>query len=132
MSMNSLIADTIARVNNAQKAGHDFVLVKASKMIMSILNVLKEEGYIENFEKFSQKPGIDLIKVDLKYSNGRRVIETMKMISKPGCRIYKSVSELPRASNGLGTIIISTSKGVMADHQAIEEHAGGELICEVF
>lgn len=132
MSMNSLIADTIARVNNAQRAGHDYVIVKASKMIMSVLNVLKEEGYIENFEEFSQKVGVNLIKVDLKYFKGDPAIASMKMISKPGCRIYRSVAELPRASNGLGTIIISTSKGVMADHQAIEEHAGGELICEVF
>jgi small subunit ribosomal protein S8 len=130
--MNSLVADTIARINNAQRAGHDFVIVKSSNMIMSILNVLKAEGYIEDFEKFSQKEGIDLVKVDLKYFKGEPAISSIKMISKPGCRIYKSVAELPKASNGLGTIVISTSKGVVADHQAIEEHVGGELICEVF
>ncbi len=132
MSMNSLVADTIARINNAQRAGHDFVIVKASKFVISILKVLKDEGYIESFEGFDQKAGIGLIKVDLKYFRGERAIKSMKMISKPGCRVYKSVNELPKASNGLGTVIISTSKGVMADHQATQECAGGELICEVF
>lgn len=132
MSMNSLTADTIARINNAQRAGHDFVIVKASNFITSILKVLKEEGYIEGFEAFDQKAGIGFIKVDLKYFKNEPAIRSMKMISKPGCRVYRSVTELPKASNGLGTIIISTSRGVMADHQATSEHAGGELICEVF
>lgn len=132
MSMNSLVADTIARINNAQRAKHDFVIVKASRLVVSVLNVLKEEGYVDGFEEFSQKAGIGFIKVDLKYFKDEPAIRSMKMISKPGCRVYRSVTELPKASNGLGTIIISTSKGVMADHQAIEERAGGELICEVF
>ncbi|MDF3047850.1 MAG: rpsH [Candidatus Midichloriaceae bacterium] len=132
MSMNSLVADSIARIKNAQSARHDFVIVKASKMVKSFISVLKSEGYIDGFEEFEQKPGIAFIKIDLKYYKNEPAIKSMKMLSKPGCRVYKSVMDLPRASNGLGTIIVSTSKGVMSDHQAIEERAGGELICEVF
>lgn len=132
MSMNSLIADTIARINNAQKASHEYVIVKSSKMIKSLLNVLKEEGYIESFEEFNQKAGINLIKVDLKYYKNKPVIEFMKMLSKPGCRTYRGVNDIPQSYNGLGTIIVSTSKGLMADHLAVEQRLGGELICEVY
>lgn len=132
MSMNSLVADTLARINNAQRAKHDFTIVKSSRYVKAILAVLKVEGYIEDFEEFNQKEGINLIKIDLKYYRSEPAIRSLKMISKPGCRVFKPVDELPRAFNGLGTIIVSTSKGVMADHKAIEERVGGELICEVY
>lgn len=132
MSMNSLMADTIARINNAQRASHEFVIVKASKMIKAFLKVLKEEGYVEDFEEFNEKAGVNHIKVDLKYHRGVRVIKHLKIISRPGCRVYKSVSQLPKAFNGLGTIVVSTPQGLMADHLAIEKHVGGEVICEVY
>lgn len=132
MSMNSLVADTLARINNAQMAKHEFTIVKSSKYVKAILAVLKSEGYISDFEEFNQKEGINLIKVDLKYYRNEPAIRSLKMLSRPGCRTYKGVDELPRSYNGLGTIIISTSKGVMADHQAVQENVGGELICEVY
>ena len=131
MSMNFLLADGISRIRNAQMAKHSYAILKSSKYVASVLEVLKDEGYIANYEEFSQKEGINYIKVDLKYYRNAPVIENVSVISKPGKRLYKRASELAHINKGLGLVLISTSKGVMPDYKAIEANLGGELICKI-
>ena len=133
MTMNSVLADTIARLNNAQRARHDFTLTKSSKLVKSVLEVLKREGYITSYEEFEQTKGIKVVKVDLKYHNEQPAIREFQIISKPGCRVYSSVKDLKRPYNGLGTLILSTSKqSVISDHEARDQNIGGEVLCMVY
>jgi small subunit ribosomal protein S8 len=129
MSLNSVLADALARIWNAQKAKHSFVITASSGLIKSVLRVLKQEGYISGFEEFEKKKGIKFVKIDLRYHNGEGAIIGVKMLSKPGCRLYKPVEKLEKPRNGLGTLILSTSQGVMADHEALERNVGGEVLC---
>lgn len=131
MSMNSLLADTLARIKNAQRAKQDFTIVKSSKLVKSVLSLLKNEGYIESFEEFEERKGVNVVKVDLKYFNGKPVIETIKMISKPGCKLYTTLKDLKVSKGGLGTFIISTSSGLKTDHQCRVEGIAGKVLCEV-
>ncbi len=133
MSMNSLLADTLARIKNAQMARKPFTLVKASGFVEGVLSVLKQEGYIGDFLKFEERKGVALIKVDLLYYKGSPVISQIKMHSKPGCRVYKSVKDIPISRNGLGTFVVSTSKGIVAGHTAVKDLGiGGEVLFEIF
>ena len=103
-----------------------------SKLNLNVLSVLKDEGYIRDFNDIEERKGINSIKIDLKYYNGSPVIKKIKRISKPGIRKYSKISELNKPYGGLGISILSTPKGVMSDHQAKKNNVGGEILCEVF
>jgi len=130
MSMHDPIADMLTRIRNAQRADKPSVSMPSSKLKVAIANVLKDEGYIENFavRENDKKPVLD---VELKYYAGRPVIERLERVSRPGLRIYKGSSEIPAVMNGLGVAIVSTSKGVMTDRKARAQGVGGELLCIV-
>lgn len=132
MSLNHLLSDTLARIKNAQMARHDFVIVRSSKFILMVLEVLKSEGFIQDFEAFEQRKGVHLVKVDLMYFRDKPVITKVRMMSKPGCRMFRKSSKLPKSYNGLGVTVVSTSKGVMAGHSASAEGVGGEVLFEIF
>jgi len=129
MSLQDPIADMLTRVRNAQKARKISVEMPASKQKARIAAVLKDEGYISDF-KVSEDSLKQLI-IELKYYQGKPVIEEVRRISRPGLRIFKSKDELPSINGGLGIAIISTSKGVMTDAQARAAGFGGEVICSV-
>ena len=129
MSLQDPIADMLTRVRNAQKANKVSVEMPASNQKANIAAVLKDEGYISDF-KVSQDALKKLV-IELKYYQGKPVIEMIKRISKPGLRIFKSKDDLPSINGGLGIAIISTSKGVMTDRQARAAGFGGEVICTV-
>ncbi|HOV87350.1 MAG TPA: 30S ribosomal protein S8 [Syntrophobacteraceae bacterium] len=132
MAVTDPIADFLNRIKNGQKARFDKVDIPASQMKISIARILKEEGYIKNYKLIrDNKQGI--LRVHLKYSDIRQAaIADTKRISRPGCRVYVGHSEIPRVRNGLGISILSTSKGIMTDHQARQEGIGGELLCTIW
>lgn len=134
--MTDPIADMLTRIRNANRMKHEFVLIPASKQKREILNVLKQEGYIEKVELIKRKNefGQDL-RVTLKYTEDRtheRVLKGLKRISKPGLRVYAKVEELPRVFNGLGVALVSTPKGILTDRDARKENVGGEIIAFVW
>ena len=129
MSLQDPIADMLTRVRNAQKASKVNVKMPASKQKSRIAAVLKDEGYIRDFQVSDDK--LRQLVIELKYFQGRPVIEEVKRISRPGLRIFKSKDELPSINGGLGIAIISTSKGVMTDAKARAAGFGGEVICSV-
>lgn len=129
MSMQDPIADMLTRIRNAQMAGHRQVAMPKSKLKMSILDVLKEEGFIADFRE-SDSEETPSLEVQLKYYQGKPVIDKIKRISRPGLRVYKSFKDLTEVA-GFGVAIISTSKGVMSDKKARKTMVGGEIICEV-
>ena len=130
MSMSDPIADMLTRIRNAQSAEKSVVSMPSSKLKVSIAEVLKEEGYIDDFAVRSNdaKPVLEL---NLKYYAGRPVIEKIVRISRPGLRIYKGSQDIPRVMNGLGIAIVSTSRGVMTDRKARAAGVGGEVLCTV-
>lgn len=130
MSMSDPIADMLTRIRNAQQAKKLTVEIPNSKMKLSIAKVLKDEGYIENFDVVTEGKK-NILLITLKYFRNNPVIEKIKRISKPGLRIYKSKPDLPQVMNGLGITIVSTSKGVMTERHAKLAGVGGELICFV-
>ncbi|MBQ2891583.1 MAG: 30S ribosomal protein S8 [Bacilli bacterium] len=131
MVMTDPIADMLTRVRNAIQRKHATVLVPASKLKLEILRVLKEEGYISDFEKIEdEKQG--MISITLKYVEKTPVIKGLKRISKPGLKVYAKRNELPRVLNGLGVAIVSTSRGVMSDRSARKENLGGEVLAFVW
>ena len=132
MSFNDSLSDMLARINNAHKANKSFTSCFCSKINSNVLSVLKEEGYIRNFENVKVREGINNIKIELKYYNGTPVIKKIKRISRPGIRVYSKIKELNKPFGGLGISIISTPKGVMSDQQARAKNVGGEILCEVF
>ena len=130
MSMSDPIADMLTRIRNANSAYHEKVEMPASTVKAAVLNILKEEGFVKNFESVNNGK---TLKVTLKYgSNKEKVISGIKRISKPGLRVYAKKEELPRVLGGLGIAVISTSKGVMSDKQARKEGLGGEVIAYVW
>ena len=131
MVMTDPIADMLTRIRNANQAKHEVVEMPASRLKLEILEVLKNEGYIAEYEKIEDgKQGV--IKVTLKYVNKERVIKGIKKISKPGLRVYAKSTELPQVLNGLGVAIISTSNGVMTDREARKNKLGGEVVAFVW
>lgn len=132
MSMNDPISDILTRIRNGQRARLARVSAPASKAIVRLLGVLKDEGYIRDFATQEVRKGVTEVVIDLKYQDGEPVISEIARVSKPGRRIYMSKDELPRIRNGLGISIVSTSKGVMSDHQARQANVGGEVLCSVF
>lgn len=130
MSMNDPISDMLARIRNAQAVNKATVTMPASKVKTGIAEVLKEEGYINDFRD-SELDGKPALEITLRYSQGRGVIETLKRASRPGLRQYRGKDDLPRIQNGLGVAVVSTSKGIMTDARARQEGHGGEVLCIV-
>src|SRR5687767_15721478 len=134
MSMSDPIADMLVRIRNAQMVGHTEVAMPASKLKSAIAQVLKDEGYIEDFA-IRDRGGDDSAKkelrIGLKYYAGRPVIERLERVSKPGLRVYRGRDDIPRIMNGLGVAILSTSRGVMTDRKARADGVGGEILCIV-
>ena len=130
MSMSDPIADMLTRIRNAQVVQKTTVLMPSSKVKVAIANVLKDEGYIENFV-VTEADGKPELKIGLKYYAGRPVIERLERVSRPGLRIYKGKDDIPNVMNGLGVAIVSTPKGVMTDRKARATGVGGEVICYV-
>jgi small subunit ribosomal protein S8 len=130
MSMSDPIADMLIRIRNAQLVGHTEVAMPASKLKASIAQVLKDEGYIEDFALRENGPKKEL-RIGLKYYAGRPVIERLERVSKPGLRVYRGRNDIPRIMNGLGVAILSTSRGVMTDRKARADGVGGEVLCIV-
>ena len=130
MSMQDTLADMITRIRNAQTAGKASVAMPSSKVKAAVADVLKSEGYIADFAVDGDvKPTLS---IDLKYYEGKPVIESINRVSRPGLRTYKGTTELPKVEAGLGIAIISTSKGIMTDRAARAAGIGGEVICTVF
>ena len=132
MAFNDSLSDMLARIKNAHKASKNFTLCYNSKLNANVLIVLKDEGYIRDFQKIDVRDGISNLKIELKYHQGNPVIKKIKRISKPGIRVYSIINALPKPYGGLGISIISTPKGVMSDQQARVNNVGGEILCEVF
>ena len=132
MSMNDPIGDLITRIRNAQMRNKPKVVSPGSRLRESVLEVLKSEGYIRGYSTVEHASGRSELEIELKYFDGEPVIREIARVSKPGRRVYASVRNLPRINNGLGVAIVSTPKGVMADHAAREANVGGEILCTVF
>jgi small subunit ribosomal protein S8 len=132
MNVNDPISDLIARINNAQMRKKPKVSTPDSRLRVSVLDVLKNEGFIRGYAKVDHADGRSELEIELKYFDGEPVIREISRVSKPGRRVYVAVRNLPRINNGLGVAILSTPKGVMADHDARDANVGGELLCTVF
>ena len=130
MSMTDPISDMLTRIRNGQKAQKVSVSMPASNVKIAVAGVLKDEGYVTDFET-SGEGAEKTLSVELKYFEGTPVIEKVERVSKPGLRIYRAKDELPKVLGGLGIAIVSTSAGVMSDRQAREQGIGGEVICVV-
>ena len=130
MSMTDPIADMLTRIRNAQMVGHTEVSMPSSKLKLSIAQVLKDEGYIEEFA-VREESAMRQLRIGLKYYAGKPVIERIERVSKPGLRVYKGRDDIPRVMNGLGVAILSTSRGVMTDRKARADGVGGEVLCIV-
>ena len=132
MSVSDPVADMLTKVRNAVAARHEKVDIPASRLKLEIVKILKTEGYIKNFKKL-QEDGRGIIRIILKYDDSNNpVIHGAKKISTPGRRVYSGYKELPRALNGYGTVIVSTSSGVTTGKKATEKMVGGELICSIW
>lgn len=132
MSLSDPLGDLLARIRNGQRAGKTTIDAPASKLRMSVLEVLKREGYIRGYSAAEARPGVATLRVELKYHEGQPVIRNIDRVSKPGRRVYSKIKDLPRVYNGLGIAILSTPRGVMSDAEARAANVGGEVLCEVF
>ena len=132
MSMNDPLGDMLTRIRNAIGRKKSKVSTPASKLRARVLDVLKSEGYIRDYTQIDFDNGKSEIEIELKYFEGEPVMREIARVSKPGRRVYVGVKSIPDVANGLGISILSTPKGVMADHQAREENVGGEVLCRVF
>jgi len=132
MAVNYPIGDMITRIRNAQMRNKSKVSMPASKQRERVAEVLQSEGFIRGYASVAHASGRNELEIELKYFDGTPVIREIARVSKPGRRVYASVKALPRINNGLGVAIVSTPKGVMADHDARDANVGGEIICTVF
>jgi small subunit ribosomal protein S8 len=130
--MNYRLADMLSQIRNGQAARLAKVRVQSSKLLGNVLEVLKTEGYINEYKKVELAPGKAEFEIELRYYEGERVIKEIQCISKPGRRVYCKITNLPKYFNGLGIAILSTSKGVMSDFDARQANLGGEVLCSVF
>ncbi|HEU65692.1 MAG TPA: 30S ribosomal protein S8 [Chloroflexi bacterium] len=131
MAVTDPIADMLTRMRNAIMAGHESVLVPSSKLKLSIVKILKEEGFIDRYKVLKGKPQ-PMIKIQLKYTGDQPAILGLERVSKPGLRVYVEKREIPRVYGGLGIAILSTSRGVMTGQEAWRQHLGGEVLCYVW
>jgi small subunit ribosomal protein S8 len=132
MAVNDPIGDLITRIRNAQARNKPKVSTPGSQLRVRVLDVLKSEGYIRGYASVEHSDGRSELEIELKYFDGAPVIRAIERVSKPGRRVYASVRNLPRINNGLGVAIVSTPKGVMADHEARDANVGGEILFTVF
>ena len=132
MSMSDTLGDMLTRIRNGQTTNKKVVDAPASSFRKNVLEVLKREGFIRNFEEKEMKPGINFFEIELKYYNGKPVITEIKRVSKPGRRVYSSIKNLQKTYNGLGISILSTPRGVMSDNEAREANVGGEVLCTIY
>ncbi|HWK97524.1 30S ribosomal protein S8 [Pseudolabrys sp. FHR47] len=130
--VNDPIGDMITRIRNAQMRNKSKVSMPGSKQRERVAEVLKVEGYVRGYAVVAHANGRSELEIELKYFDGTPVIREIERVSKPGRRVYASVKNLPRINNGLGVAIVSTPKGVMADHAARDANVGGEILCTVF
>jgi small subunit ribosomal protein S8 len=132
MSMTDPLGDMLTRIRNAQVRGRSKVSTPASKLRVRVLDVLQAEGFIRGYSEVEYSTGKAEIEIELKYFDGEPVIREIQRVSKPGRRVYSSVKTIPTVQNGLGISILSTPRGVMADHEARDRNVGGEVLCRVF
>jgi len=130
--VNDPLGDLLTRIRNGQNARLTEVRSPSSKHRLSVLEVLKNEGYIRGYSVKKAPKGFDEINIELKYSEGQPVIRAISRVSRPGRRVYSPISDVPRVYNGLGISILSTPRGVMSDRDAREANVGGEVLCRVF
>ncbi|MBB3065672.1 small subunit ribosomal protein S8 [Limibacillus halophilus] len=130
--MSDPLGDLLTRIRNAQSAGHTTVVAPKSNLRLNVLAVLKREGYIRDYQVKDGEPGHSTINIELKYHDGRPVIQEIARVSRPGRRVYSKIKELPRYFNGLGVTILSTPRGVLSDHEARAQNVGGEILCRVY
>ena len=130
--MNDPLGDMLTRIRNAQMRRKNKVTTPGSRLRQHVLDVLKDEGYIRGYSSTDYGNGRTEFEIELKYHEGLPVIREIERVSKPGRRVYSAVAAMPRVANGLGITIVSTPKGVMADHSAREQNVGGEVLCRVF
>ena len=131
MSMQDPLSDMLTRIRNAQMAGKTRVEMPGSKLKVAVVQVLKDEGYVDNFNATTDA-GKPRLSIDLKYHLGKPVIEEINRVSRPGLRQYRGAEELPSVRAGLGVAIVSTSRGVMSDRAARAAGVGGEVLCTVY
>jgi small subunit ribosomal protein S8 len=132
MSVSDPLGDMLTRIRNAIGRKKDKVSTPASTLRVRVLDVLKAEGYIRDYSRVDYDNGKSELEIELKYFEGQPVIREIARVSKPGRRVYVSVKSIPQVANGLGIAILSTPKGVMADHEAREQNVGGEILCQIF
>ena len=132
MAVSDPLGDMLTRIRNAQRARHTSCMAPASKLRANVLDVLKREGYIRGYTAEEVRPGVNQLRIELKYTEGEPVIKEITRISKPGRRVYSKIKELPRVYAGLGISILSTPRGVMSDAEARAANVGGEVLCRVF
>jgi small subunit ribosomal protein S8 len=132
MNMTDPLGDMLTRIRNGQSAKKDSVLTPASRLRASVLDVLQREGYIRGYSREETTGPQGTIRIELKYFEGQPAIQHLARVSKPGRRVYSAARELPRIRNGLGTIIVSTPRGVLSDAEARDQNVGGEVLAEVF
>jgi len=130
--MNDPLGDMLTRIRNAIGRRKPTVSTPASRLRARVLDVMKAEGYIRDYSQIDYGNGKSELEIQLKYFDGAPVIREIARVSKPGRRVYVSVKSIPQVANGLGVAILSTPKGVMADHQARELNVGGEVLCRIF
>ena len=131
MAMTDPLGDMLTRIRNGQQARKDSILTPASKLRAHVLDVLQREGYIRGYSE-EELAGHKGLRIELKYFEGQPAIQHLARVSKPGRRVYSGATELPRIRNGLGTVIVSTPRGVLSDGEARDQNVGGEVLAEVF
>jgi small subunit ribosomal protein S8 len=129
--MNDLLSDMLTRIRNGQHARLASVKCQFSKLLLNVLDVLKNEGYIKDYRQTGENNKMSL-EIELKYFEGEPVIKNVKRVSTPGRRVYSAITELQKVQNGLGISVISTSRGVMSDYDARLANVGGEVLCTVY
>ena len=132
MTMSDPLGDMLTRIRNGQRAMKSSVVSPASRLRANVLEVLQREGYIRGFSMAEMDPGIRELTIELKYYEGVPVINEIRRVSKPGCRVYSGIKDLSPVYNGLGISILSTPQGVMSDGEARAANVGGEVLCRIF
>ena len=132
MALSDPLGDMLTRIRNGQSAKMAAIHSPSSKLRRNVLEVLKREGYIRDFDEEAEINGAATLRIELKYHEGEPVIREIKRISKPGRRVYSKIADLARFYNGLGISILSTPRGIMSDHEARAANVGGEILCRVF
>ncbi len=132
MAMSDPLGDLLTRIRNGQRANKRTITAPNSRLHCNVLEVLRREGYIRGYASRELRPGVSEVEIELKYADGRPVIQEIARVSRPGRRVYSKIRELPRVYNGLGITILSTPQGVLSDHEARAANVGGEVLCQVF